>query len=73
MDSPQLAAIHLTQVEGEGYACDTFMPPIDEAAFRLWSASPPRRDGDTRYSFLCYTPRRRGGAAGAAARGGQPA
>lgn len=56
MASEQLSAIHLTLVEGEALpACDTFMPPIDEAAFRLWSAAPPRRDGATRYSFLCYT------------------
>lgn len=55
MESPQLSAVHLTQVEGEGWGCDTFMPPLDEQRFRLWSASAPRRDGDTRYSFLCYS------------------
>ena len=55
MDSPLLSAIHLTQVELEGLECDTFMLPVDDARFRLWSASPPRRDGDARYSFLCYT------------------
>lgn len=53
-DSPLLSAIHLTLVESE-VQCDTFMPPIDNAHFRLWSASEPRRDGETRYSFLCYT------------------
>jgi dihydrofolate reductase/thymidylate synthase len=58
MESPLLSAIHLTLVEGEGAesaACDTFMPPIDEARFRVWSASSPRNEGAFRYSFLCYT------------------
>ena len=54
MESPALAAIHLTQVESDA-ECDTHMPPIDEARFRLWSAAAPRRDGSTRYAFLCYT------------------
>ena len=35
--------------------CDTFMPAVDESAFRLWSASPPRAESGLRYSFLCYT------------------
>lgn len=56
MESPQLSAIHLTQVESEA-ECDTFMPPVDEQRFKLWSASAPQRDtpDGTRYSFLCYT------------------
>lgn len=58
MESPLLSAIHLTLVEGEAAEaanCDTFMPPVDESRFRLWSASAPRSVGGTRYSFLCYT------------------
>ncbi len=58
MESEQLSAIHLTLVEGERadqLQCDTFMPPVDVARFRLWSAAPPRTHGDLRYSFLCYT------------------
>lgn len=112
MESPQLSAIHLTQVGGHGWfdkqpswrglrvavqaatapqaalgglrlelpvllmqfstpppilcthqngqvesevECDTFMPPVDEQRFKLWSASAPQRDtpDGTRYSFLC--------------------
>ncbi len=44
--------------------CDTFMPPLDPAAWRLWSATPPRADpapppgaGEgpgPRYSFECH-------------------
>lgn len=57
MQSPDLSAIHLTLVEAD-IDCDTFMPPIDESRFRLWSAAAPRRDtpAGPRYSFLCYTP-----------------
>lgn len=42
------------QVESEA-ECDTFMPPVDEQRFKLWSASAPQRDtpDGTRYSFLC--------------------
>ena len=67
MTSPSLSAIHLTQVESD-IECDTFMPPIDESQFKLWSASAPRRDDPNgpRYSFLCYT-RSPGGSAAAAA------
>ncbi|KAL4448210.1 hypothetical protein ABPG75_005429 [Micractinium tetrahymenae] len=56
MQSPDLSAIHLTLVEAEA-ECDTFMPPVDEARFRLWSTAAPRRDAPSgpRYSFLCYT------------------
>jgi dihydrofolate reductase/thymidylate synthase len=54
MESPLLSAIHLTQVECEA-ACDTFMPPVDASKFKLWSAGAPRKEGDTRYSLLCYT------------------
>ncbi|GAB4817169.1 hypothetical protein N2152v2_004215 [Parachlorella kessleri] len=55
MDSPLLSAIHLTQVEGEDLECDTFMPPIDESKFKLWTAAAPRAENGLRYSFLCYT------------------
>lgn len=56
MDSPLLSVIHFTQVDAD-VVCDTFMPPIDHAKFRLWAATPPRRDSQdgVRYSFLCYT------------------
>ncbi|PSC67794.1 bifunctional dihydrofolate reductase-thymidylate synthase, partial [Micractinium conductrix] len=56
LESPLLEAVHLTVVEAEA-ECDTFMPPVDESRFRLWSASAPRRDAPDapRYSFLCYT------------------
>ena len=54
MESPLLSAIHLTQVECEA-VCDTFMPAVDTTKFKLWSAGAPRKEGDTRYSFLCYT------------------
>lgn len=56
MDSPYLSAIHLTQVAID-VECDTFMPPVDEAKFKLWAAGAPCRDGpeSPRYSFLCYT------------------
>ncbi len=56
MQSPDLSAIHLTLVETDA-DCDTFMPPVDESRFRLWSAAAPRRDtpAGPRYSFLCYT------------------
>lgn len=68
MDSPALAAIHLTQVEAD-VPCDTFMPAIDDSKFRLWAATPPRRDDKdgARYSFLCYTRVGDGDAAGASA------
>jgi hypothetical protein len=58
MESDKLSAIHLTVVEGEAAEaaeCDTFMPPVDETRFRLWSAGLPQRQGATRYAFLCYT------------------
>lgn len=55
MESPLLTAIHLTLVESENIECDTFMPPIDQSKFKLWSASAPRKENDIRYSFLCYT------------------
>ena len=44
----------MTRVEAE-YACDTFMPPIDPAHWRLWSASPPRMDAGVRTAYLCFT------------------
>jgi dihydrofolate reductase/thymidylate synthase len=47
MQSDACAAIHLTLVEAEVEA-DTFFPAIDPARFRLWSASPPRRNEGTR-------------------------
>lgn len=56
LESPQLAAVHLTHVEGD-VECDTFMPPLDPSRFRLWAASPPpRTENGLRYAFLCYTP-----------------
>ena len=54
MASPQLVAVHLTRVESDA-ECDTHMPPVGGAAFRLWAAAPPRADGGLRYAFLCYT------------------
>eukprot|EP00890_Picochlorum_soloecismus_P005797 jgi/Picsp_1/6218/NSC_03572-R1_dihydrofolate reductase-thymidylate synthase len=56
MESPRLSAVHLTVVEGD-IECDTFMVPVDEAKYKLWAASSPRRDAPDgpRYSFLCYT------------------
>ncbi|KAK9844173.1 hypothetical protein WJX81_006995 [Elliptochloris bilobata] len=51
--SPLCTAVHLTQIEAE-YECDTFFPRMDQATWRLWSAAPPRSDGDVRYAFLCY-------------------
>ena len=54
MQSPCCAAIHLTRIETE-FTCDTFMPSIDPAHFRLWSASAPRLDNGVRTAFLCYT------------------
>lgn len=52
----------LVQVESEA-ECDTFMPPVDEQRFKLWSASAPQRDtpDGTRYSFLCCEHRGRQG------------
>jgi hypothetical protein len=44
----------LTRVEKD-FACDTFMPALDPAQYRLWSATPPRRDNGVRTAFLCYT------------------
>lgn len=58
MQSPLLEAIHLTLVEsaeGDAVECDTFMPKIDTEKFKVWSAGAPRRAGNLRYSFLCYT------------------
>lgn len=54
LSSQLCSAIHLTSIE-QDYDCDTFFPEFDRDQFRLWSASPPRREGDVRYSFLCYT------------------
>ena len=48
------AAIHLTQID-QDFECDTYFPEIDQSRFKLWSAAPPRKDGNTCYSFLCYT------------------
>jgi dihydrofolate reductase/thymidylate synthase len=67
MASPLLSAVHLTRVEADA-ECDTFMQPVDEAAFRVWAASAPRRDaeGGPRYAFLCYTRAAAGGGDAAA-------
>ena len=54
MASERCEAIHLTRVEAD-FACDTFMPALDPAQYRLWSATPPRRDNGVRTAFLCYT------------------
>jgi dihydrofolate reductase/thymidylate synthase len=59
LTSPLLTAVHLTLVEeaesGAPVECDTFMPGVDEGAFKLWSAGAPRRKDNLKYSFLCYT------------------
>ena len=54
MASERCEAIHLTRV-GKDFDCDTFMPALDPARYRLWSATPPRRDNGVRTAFLCYT------------------
>ena len=54
MQSQCCAAIHMTRVEAD-FPCDTFMPAIDPAHFRLWSATAPRMDAGVRTAFLCYT------------------
>lgn len=56
LENPLLSAVHLTLVESD-VECDTYMPPVDEIKFKLWSAGAPRRDSPEgpRYSFLCYT------------------
>lgn len=54
VQSSLCSAIHLTQVDKD-YDCDTFFPPIDAKRFKLWSASPPMVEGDTSYTFMCYT------------------
>lgn len=56
MDSPSLAAIHLTLVESD-VECDTFFPAVNENTFKLWAATSPKRDSPAgpRYSFLLYT------------------
>lgn len=57
MASDDLIAIHVTIVESDDIECDTFMPPVDDSVFKVWSASEPRRDtpDGLRYSFVCYT------------------
>lgn len=63
--SPSCAAIHLTRIEQMGcdggvspahIECDTFFPALDPNHWRLWSGAQPRREGNLRYSFLCFTP-----------------
>jgi len=55
LESPLCSMVHLTEVEGE-HECDTFIPPIDASRFRLWAASPSKRDAasGTRFSFLSF-------------------
>ena len=51
--SPACTAVHLTRVDCDA-PCDTFMPALDPAAWRLWSAAPARREGGVRYVFETY-------------------
>ncbi len=44
------AAIHLTQID-QDFECDTYFPEVDQSRFKLWSAAPPRKDGNTCYSY----------------------
>ena len=54
---PLCDAVHLTEVGGRDFDCDTFLPgPIDTDTFSLWRQSPPKRErgvGCTT-SFLTY-------------------
>jgi hypothetical protein len=77
--SPLCTAVHLTRVDVDDADCDTFMSPLDPAAWRLWSATPPRSDPERapgagggpgpRYSFECHV---RAGLAGPPADGFPP-
>lgn len=53
--SPHCEAIHFTQINAD-YDCDVFFPTIDQTKFRLWSSSGTKKEKETEYSFLCYTP-----------------
>ena len=67
---PLCEAVHLTEVEGGSFECDTFLPQgcIDPADFALWRQAVPRRERaqNCRYSFLTYV-RRQGAKAEAKA------
>ena len=54
IQSEQCEAIHLTKVFRDDIECDAFFPELDPKTWRAWAASTPRRDGDTRYSFVSY-------------------
>ena len=47
-------AIHLTRVFRDDIECDAFFPELDPSTWRAWASSTPKRDGDTRYSFVSY-------------------
>ena len=59
---PNCAAVHVTRVERE-FECDTFLPTLDPAKFRVWSASPPMVEHDTRWGAARWG--QEGGAAAA--------
>lgn len=52
LQHPACAAVHLTRVEQEFDDCDTYMPPLDSAKFRVWSASQPVTENGTRCGHL---------------------
>ena len=54
VESEHCEAIHLTKVFRDDISCDAFFPKIDPTTWRAWASSVPKRDGDTRYSFVSY-------------------
>jgi dihydrofolate reductase/thymidylate synthase len=76
LGAPGCEAVHLTLVEAGAEAlpaCDTHMPPLDAARFRLWAAAAPRREAGLRYSLLVYTRAPAAAGSGAAAASGDGA
>mmetsp|Transcript_3808 Transcript_3808/g.6523 ORF Transcript_3808/g.6523 Transcript_3808/m.6523 type:complete len:507 (-) Transcript_3808:257-1777(-) len=54
VESEHCEAIHLTKVFRDDISCDAFFPKMDPNTWRAWASSVPKRDGDTRYSFVSY-------------------
>lgn len=57
LQHPACTAVHLTRIHTTIEGCDTFFPALERSRFRVWSASTPLLDHDSklRYTFLCYT------------------
>ncbi|KAJ6811181.1 putative bifunctional dihydrofolate reductase-thymidylate synthase [Iris pallida] len=53
LNAPGCVAIHYTDIETD-IECDTFIPPVDLAAFRPWYSSRPAVENGVRYSFVSY-------------------